>query len=237
MKKLMTTLLILVSLASFAQNNKWFVSVSSNRNFGGPAASIKKQMNRQGFNHTSLATFFGITISEDHPVINKSPNLMLHAGKRIDARKSVYIAAGIADISEVSGYKIEGNPSGFWLLDGTYGNNPSVKTKLYQLSVGYLFSEKRRAKWGVAPSLFVMDYTLTNYDESDRHTAFTAGITGTARIPLGRERRLVGVDLITALNLVPPVKMKSGKADSRYFSPGSVNMIFGSLGLALSFRR
>ena len=64
MKKLLSAMLVIISLDCFAQNNNWFVSFYSAPSFGGPCASIKSQMKAQGYDDDVTATTFsGVSIS------------------------------------------------------------------------------------------------------------------------------------------------------------------------------
>ncbi|MBD0297117.1 MAG: hypothetical protein ICV84_18280 [Flavisolibacter sp.] len=71
-----------------------------------------------------------------------------------------------------------------------------------------------------------------------------------ARTPIGKEKRLVGIDLVFEGNLAPPARMKEIRERTnsnpqftsvltQYTSilkESKVNMIHGMIGLALSFR-
>lgn len=237
MKKLVL-LLVLVHTAifTFSQNNKWFISLSSNRNFGGPAGSFKKQINSQGFNGVSESNIFGLRFTTQYPIADKLPNLVLHGGRKLKGNKSLYFIAGIVDAANVEGYKRTGYQD-MGIIGGSVGKRVSITSNLYQVSVGYMYSGNSRVKWGIAPSLFLLNYNIMNDSLSSQGTAVTGGITFTGRLPLGRERRLVGVDLYTELNLAPPVKPHASRSDAKDFNPGAANLVYGSIGLALSFRR
>lgn len=237
MKKLVLLLVLVHSaIFTFSQNNKWFFSLSTNRNIGGPTGSFKKQINNQGFNGTSETNFFGARFSTQYPAVNKYPNLVLHGGKKLKGNKSLYFIAGIVDATNVEGYKRTGYQD-MGLIGGSVGRRVSITANLYQASAGYMYSGNSRVKWGIAPSLFLLNYSIQNDSLMSKGNAVTGGITLTGRIPLGREKRLVGVDLFTELNLAPPVKPHASGSDAKAFQPGAANLVYGSIGLALSFRR
>jgi len=233
MKIPLLAICLTVSLAGLAQNNKWFVSVSSGVYVGGPVTSIKKQMRDQGFDDVYEYNFFGFAGTDEYPSRTQTGGCLLRAGKKLDEKKAVYVVAGLVDQSTVSGFKSDGTDYSFFLIGGSYGDEPEIKYSLWQLSAGYMYSSNKRAKLGIAPSLFFLNYTLP---DSSKHTGLMPGATFTGRFPLGKEKRLFGVDLILEVNLVPPVKMKETKGSTR-FNTGSVNMVGGFVGLGYTFRR
>jgi len=224
---------LVFSLAGLTQNNKWFISVSTGAYVGGPVTSIKKQMRDQGFDDVYEYNFFGFAGSSEYPSRIQDGGLMLLAGKKLDDKKAVYVVAGLVDKSTVSGFRSAGTDYSFFLIGGSYGDEPEIKYSLWQLSAGYMYSSGKRSKLGIAPSVFILNYKLP---DSSKHTGFMPGATFTGRFPLGKEKRLFGLDLILEVNLVPPVKMKEIKGGTA-FKTGSVNMVGGFVGLGYTFRR
>jgi hypothetical protein len=128
----------------------------------------------------------------------------------------------------------------------TSGTHVTVKYQVLQFGAGYQYHyAKTRTKLSVAPSLFVYKYKNTRALQKQQYAAIRPGMAFSGRLPLGKEKKLFGVDVIADLNLVPPVKMKtlttetitdSGKITTTLNS-GSVNLVHGMLGFAFSLRR
>ncbi|MGZ3846953.1 MAG: hypothetical protein ACXVBH_12895 [Flavisolibacter sp.] len=237
MKKFFSLLLVIININCFAQANKWFVSLSTGSTIGGPSASLKKQIIDQHFDQTSEFSFFGLEFSTKYPIVTKDAALLLRGGYKLNDRKGLYFVAGRSAKGSVQGFKNEGN-SGFWLIGGSYGQNIEIDYTTYQLTAGYLYSfPNTRFKAGFGPSLFLLSYSTTeNYFNKQSHSALVPGATGTARIPLGKEKKLFGVELVFEGNAAVPVKMKGDFKESG-FKPGNVNMLSANIGLAFSFRR
>ena len=84
------------------------------------------------------------------------------------------------------------------------------------------------------PSLFLFNYKPNN---NERQTAFVPGASFTSRLPLGKEKRLFGIDLLLDASLAPPVKVDMKDTSPGAFKATKANMIHGSIGFACSFRR
>ena len=93
MKKFYTAALCIISLQSFSQASKWFVSLYAGLPVGGPAASIKHQMTVQGFNQTGSSNFFGFESTTDYPHKTWDAALLVRFGKKITERRSIYFVA------------------------------------------------------------------------------------------------------------------------------------------------
>jgi hypothetical protein len=115
-----------------------------------------------------------------------------------------------------------------------------------QFGAGYQYHyTNTRTKLAVAPSLFVYRYQNTEAVQKQKYAAIRPGVSFSGRLPLGKEKRLFGVDLIADLNLVPPVKMKTLSTEEIVdnqkitvtLNGRSVNMVHGMLGFAFSLRR
>lgn len=239
MKKLSFVLLLIISLNSFGQASKWFVSFSTAPVFGGPAASLKKQMRTQGYDDNAESTFVIFGSGTTRYPRGEALAVLARGGKRISENKSLYFVGGISGTANIEGFKAEGYSNGiFGLFAGTYGKHVSVKYTSYQLTAGYQYSfQNTRAKLGVGPTVYLLHYR-TDYNFSEKgksQLSVTPGVSFMARIPLGREKKLFGIDLLFEGNMAPPVKMKSNSAES--FQPKNANMFSFSTGLAFSFRR
>jgi hypothetical protein len=229
MKKLLTALFILVNLSAFGQASDWFVSLSSGYSIGGPLKSIKNQMVEQGYSDTHSYDFFGITGSTKYPRTAKGAYLLVRGGKKITGRRSIYFIAGQVDQGEVWGFKANPNPDPYGFIIGDF---PDVRFSLLQFSAGYQFHyANTRAKLGLGPTIFILKQSSYGH----KLASYAPGLTATARLPLGKEKRLVGMELIMDANLGLPMKMKQTFTSS--FSPGKVNLCSLNLGLAISFRR
>lgn len=238
MKKLLAVMLVVINISCFAQANKWFVSFSSTPTIGGPSASMKNQMTKQGFNETSSFSFLGWSANTEYPVAVKDVSLLIRAGKKISDRRSIYFVAGQTTGGSVSGFKNEGYSDFLGIFSGSYGQHVEIDYNIYQLTAGYLYSfPNTRTKIGIGPSVFVYNYDIIeNYSNRKKHISVMPGATFTARIPLGREKKLFGVELVFEGNAAPPVKMK-GNTGETDFQPGNANLLSANVGLALSFRR
>lgn len=217
---------IVFSLVIEAQAAKWFVTLSTGRQIAGPSSSLKKYMNDNGFNVTSQGFIFG---PADYPHTVHGPNLICMFGRTIgnNNNRSVYFLLGMPGNAEVRGY------------DGSHPNN--IKYHIYQLGGGYQFSSSNsRSKLGGGPSLFILnsgknnDYQTNNLTE--KHTAVRPGLSITGSTPLGKQRRLLGIELFAELNIAAnesfvDLQSYDGK------SPYDMNMIEGLLGLSIAVRR
>ena len=229
MKKLLTALFILVNLSAFGQASDWFITLSSGYSMGGPLRSIKHQMIEHGYNDTYSYDFFGITGSTKYPRSAKGAYLLVRGGKKINELKSLYFIAGQVDQGEVWGFKENTNPDPYGFIIGDF---PDVRFSLLQFSAGYQFHYTgTRAKLGLGPTIFILKQSSYGH----KVASYAPGLTATARLPLGKEKRLVGMELIMDANLGLPMKMKHSFTSS--FSPGKVNLCSINLGLGISFRR
>ncbi|MFL5741849.1 MAG: hypothetical protein ACJ75B_16625 [Flavisolibacter sp.] len=237
MKKVLVTLICLSSLSAQSQSSKWFVSLSPGFQFGGPLVSVKKQVAAQGFNGSKSVDFFGTEFNSQFPQVEKGASFLVRVGKRINTYKSIYFTGGIASSGHITGFKPDGTYSNYILFGGNGGEWMVFKYKILQFGAGYEYSFPRsHIKLGVSPSIYLLHYSITpNLDQYDYKTSIVPGISGMVRLPLGKEKHLVGVDLIGEAGIAPPAKMSAGKESS--FQPGSANMIHATVGLALSFRK
>jgi hypothetical protein len=69
----------------------------------------------------------------------------------------------------------------------------------------------------------------------ENHTSLVPGASFTARLPLGKEKKLFGVELVFEGNMAPPIQMKSGHNDG--FQAKNANMFSANAGLAFSLRK
>jgi hypothetical protein len=234
MKKIITALFCIISLNSFSQTPKWFVSFATGVNIGGPSVSIKSQMKKQGFDDESSFNFFGWTGTDKHPYKSQDLSLLLRFGKQITDNKTIYFVIGRLDKAKVEGFKNKGYTN-LIFIGSSSGPNPYISYSLYQLTGGYMYTNpKSRVKLGIGPSVYMMDFT----DGYEKDRSFTAGVTGTARFPLRKEKRQLGFEFIVETNLAAPIKLESNQGDATDpFKMKSANMISLNLGLALTFKK
>jgi len=231
-------MLIVFNLTCFAQAKNWFVSFSATPTIGGPSASLKKQMVDQSFDQTSSYNFLGLEGTTKYPVVTKDGSLLLRAGVKLNDRRSIYFVVGQSTAGRVEGFKNEGYSDFLGLFGGSYGENIAVDYKVYQFTAGFLYAfPHTRSKIGFGPSFFLVDYSVTENDNSNQsETAPSAGATFTARVPLGKEKKLFGVELVFEGNAAMPVKMK-GEMEETNFDPGTVKMFSANIGIAFCFRK
>ena len=235
MKKLLFFVLSLFSMEIHGQSKKLFFSFAPGVTIGGPSISLRHQMIRQGFDHRSSYNFFGWAGTTEYPRKNKFASLLFRVGFQIKDRKSVYFIAGLSTKATVTGFRNEGYAD-LWILGGgSIGPRPEISYEVYQLTAGYLYaSKKNRAKHGIGPSLYFLEYSM---NKENKRLTVVPGIALTGRFPLGKEKRIFGTELILETNLAPPVKMKSdAKMNETGFRPGKVNMIGMNVGLAFTIR-
>lgn len=237
MKKLLSLLLIVINLNCFAQANKWFVSFSVTPTIGGPSASLKKQMREQHFDQTSTFSFLGLESTTNYPLVSKDVSLLFRGGKKIDDRRSIYFVVGQTAAGSVEGFKNEGY-SDLIIIGSSYGQDVAINYNTYQLTAGYLYSfPGTRFKIGFGPSIFLFKYSIAeNHENQQKHSSVIPGATFTTRLPLGKEKKLFGIELVWEGNMAPPARMKGGKGETG-FEPGNVSMFSANAGIAFSFRR
>lgn len=231
-------MLVVVNLNCIAQSKDWFMSFSIAPAFGGPSSSLKSQMRAQGYGDQSESTFNIFGSGNTSYPRGGSVAFLARGGKKINNHKSIYFVAGISEKATIEGFHAQGWSDGFFgLFAGTYGEHVSVTYTTYQLTAGYMYSfPDTRAKIGFGPSIYILNYgSDINYTTKDNHTAFVPGASFTARLPLGKEKKLFGVELFVEGNAAPPVKMKSEHSDG--FQPKNANMFSGNGGLAFTFHR
>jgi hypothetical protein len=237
MKKFFSVILIIVNINCFAQANKWFVSISYAPSIGGPAASLKSQMKEQGYGDEEVNSFDIFGSGNVQYPRGAAVALLATAGKKISDHKSLYFVAGLAGTATIAGFKSKGYSNGFFgLFAGSYGERVSVKYNLYQLTAGCMFSfSSSRTQIGFGPSLYVFNYSVSDdYAHGQTHSSIVPGAAINTRIPMGKQRKLVGLDFVTNVNVAPQVKMQSDNAKG--FQPKNANMVSVNIGLALSLR-
>ncbi len=215
---------ISISLAIEAQTAKWFVTFSTGLQIAGPSSSLKKYMNDNGFDQASQGWIYGPV---HYPETVHGASLLGMLGRQINKNRSVYFLFGMPGNGEVRGY------------DGYHSEN--IKYHIYQLGGGYQFSSSNsRSKLGGGPSLFISEsgknnHTQTNNALTEKHTALKPGLSITGSTPLGKQRKLLGIELFAALNIAPNasfVDLQSYDGKTSY----NMNMIEGVLGLSIAVR-
>jgi hypothetical protein len=236
MKSFICAIALMAGFTAYSQNAKWFVSFSTGGNFGGPGASLKSKMNKQGFNQESSFNFLGWTGTTQYPRKEVDPYALIRFGFRMKERKSLFFVAGLAEQGTVSGFKNLGYSDFLGILGSSDGPLPSMQYSLYQLSGGLQYDNvKTRAKLGFAPSLFVMRYAL---NEENKKSAIMPGAFLTGRFTIGKEKKLFGLEIVLDMRLAPPVHMKNDVTpETGEFRAGSVNICSGSAGIAFCFRK
>jgi hypothetical protein len=195
-------------------------------------------MINQGFDQTSTGSFLGWNWTTDFPKVSKSASLLLRGGKKMDDRRSIYFVAGLSAKGKVEGFKNQGYDDFLGIFGGSYGQSVGVDYSVYQLTAGYLYSfTNTKAKIGFGPSVFCLDYSVSdNYAKGEDHVSLMPGASFTARVPLGKEKKLFGFELVFEGNMAPPAKMKAQKTTSG-FEVKNANLIQANLGFAVTFKR
>lgn len=238
MKKFFTVILIIVNISCFAQANNWFVSFSVAPSIGGPAASLKKQMKEQGYGDNEGSSFVIFGSGNTQYPRGGAIALLATAGKRINERKSIYFVAGLAGTATIEGFDAQGYSDGFFgLFAGTYGNYVSVDYNIYQFSAGYMYSFPRsRTQLGFAPTLYLFNYGIwQDYAPKNSHNSIVPGIAVNTRIPMGKQKKMIGTDFVFNMNMAPSVKMKS--EETKGFQPKTASMVSANIGFALCLRK
>jgi hypothetical protein len=236
MKKLFSAILCVVSLNAFSQASKWFVTFAAGGTVGGPSASIKNQMKKQGFDDTGTSNFLGWTNTTHYPDKAQEPSLLVTFGIKQNEHRSLYFTIGRLEKSEVRGLRNTGYSDFLGIFGGSDGPMPIVKYTTYQLTAGYMYSfTKSSAKLGVGPSLFFLNYASgMGYTFGETKTTIVPGVTGSARLPFGKEKKMFGMELFAEINLAPPVKLSTNEGPAKdQFHMKSANMVSANLGIAL----
>ncbi len=238
MKKFFSVLLVIINIHCFAQAPKWFVSFSFGTAFGGPSASLKSQMKTQGYGDDAQSTFVIFGSGTSHYPQGGSIAFLAKGGKKISGNKDIYFVAGVSEKATIEGFKAKGWSDGiFGLFAGTYGDHVLVDYTAYQLGAGYMYSlANTKTKFGLGPSIYFLNYSVEeNFSGKETRTSVVPGASFTARVPLGKEKKLFGTELFFDGNMAPSVKMKSNKTDG--FQPKNVAMFSGNVGIAFTFRK
>lgn len=246
MRKLLSAVAFLFFFTSaFSQTPKWYLSVSTGAVWGGPKGAIKSKFENNGFNQTSTFNFFGWGGSTNYPIVSSGLPVLFKAGKKIKDNRSVYLMAGTSAAAEVSGFKNDGTNSG---LFGSLGTHVHVRYKVLQVAVGMEYNlRKSRIKLGYAPGVFLLRYShVPGMDKVKKETAVVPGLALTGRLPLGKEKRRIGMELVADINLAPPATIQEqyktsidgnfNSTEVQVLSPTKVSMVHGMAGLALTYR-
>lgn len=230
MKKLTLLSALLLTVFCAIAQKAWFVSVVPGMGIGGPMGSIKKNMEKNNFNQRSSdVDFFGIQFEgSDYPQISHGIAILVKAGKKITDNRTVYVEAGIANRGEITGNRNTGYSE--TRLPITY--------KVLQFTAACQFSHPGHgAKLGIGPSLYLFQYKA-GYEGVNQKTYSSAvpGVASMVRLPLGREKKLIGIEFVLEANLAPPAHMEKIVVETpNYFTlpKSNVNMISGVIGFAL----
>lgn len=236
MKKILSVLTLCSVLCASAQKNKWSVSLFGTASIGGPQNSIVKEMNNQGFGETMHFNFLGLQGDIDYPKTERGGTYLLRFALRQKLNRSLFFVTGISNQGTTSGYHYEGTDP---MLGFSIGSYPRVKYRVFQFTGGYQYDLKdSRVKFGVGPSLFLFNYGLEMTMNDTRKTSVVPGATANFRLPLGKEKRTFGLELIAEGNFAPKAKMKDlqESSTSTPLKESRVNMIHANAGLLLTFR-
>jgi hypothetical protein len=214
---------LFTSLSSFCQADKFFVSISSSLGFGGPAPSIQSTMKSLQY---TKKTFLGS---------GHSPSLILKTGLKVNEYHSLYLIFGQFDQASVSRFRTTGYESFWGLWDYKVGEKITVNFTTMQYGVGYQFEfPESRWKLGLGPSVFVLDYEVSTNSptfKSDRKV--TAGASFSARIPIGKGKKAVGIEFVSDLTLAPSVTLQT---EAYRLHNVSASMCRGTFGVAFTYR-
>jgi hypothetical protein len=240
MKKLFSAILCVVSLNAFSQASKWFISASAGGTIGGPSVSIKSQMKKQGFDDTGTSNFLGWTSTTHYPEKTWDASVLVSIGFKLTDRRSIYVTGGLLENAEVRGFKNTGYSNFLGLFSGSDGPRPMIKYSIYQMTAGYMYSSaKSRVKLGFGPSIFLVNHASgMNYSYGETIHSVVPGISGMARIPLRKEKRMFGAELFVETNLAPPIKMNTSEGPAKdIFYMKSANMISANVGFAFRLQK
>jgi len=233
MKKLICFIACFSTVSAVAQEEKWFFSFSVGAGLGGPSASIKNKMRDQGFNETSSFDFLGFSSTTDYPIKHSDLSFHLRFGIRLNKLRSLYFILGQTDKGEVTGFKNQGYSSFLGIFGGSDGPRPTVTYTVYQVTGGYMYHTSSQIKLGLGPSLFIVPYS----DNTESKTSVMPGVSLTARLPLGKGKKLFGLEVFCDANLAPPVTMNVTGKTAEGFEMKKANLIQLNAGLAFTVRK
>ena len=248
MRKLLLAAGLFFAVApSFAQNTKWYIAVSPGAGWGGPNGSLKKEFEQRGYNQTSTTVILFVSFGTKYPQASSGVPLTVRGGLQLKPNLNLFAIAGTSSSGEVTGYKNTSNEIATFLgiFGGSIGTFVSIDYKVTQVAVGLEHQMKgSRIKLGYAPAAFLLRYHNIYSSNTGKKTAFVPGVALTGRMPLGKDKRTIGVELIADLNLAPPATIKeqiytadNGIDTKRVLPATKVNMVHGMVGLALTLRK
>ncbi|MGN6249884.1 MAG: hypothetical protein ACTHNG_16145 [Ginsengibacter sp.] len=224
-KRLLTACLLCVSLSMYAQTSKWFVTFTVGYQLAGPSGSIKKSQTENRYNVPETIVFFS-SGPQTFPYVSHSLSLLGMVGKKISNRASVYLLFGLPGAAEVHGY------------DGRFGNN--IKYQVYQFTAGYQLSfSNSRSKIGAGPTIFFLQSGKNNHDQpgnkiTDNHSAVKPGVSFMGRVPFGKGRKLVGLELFGQLNVSSRATFEDYNSYYNRSEAYNMNMVEGVIGLSVA---
>jgi len=246
MRKLFAVAAFLLAVApAFAQNTQWYFSVSSGLGWGGPQSSLISKFEKTGFNQTSTGIIIFINYSIDYPQKSRGVPVTARAGYRLKENLNLFALAGASAAGTVEGYKKTGEIIDLGIFGGSVGTHITINYDVTEVAVGLEHEIKNtRLKLGYAPAAFILNYRNNHSINTGKETSLVPGVALTARMPLGKEKRSVGFELIADLNLAPPATIKeqvyqgdNGIGTKTVLSATKVNMVHGMAGVALTFRK
>lgn len=150
-------------------------------------------------------------------------------GKQVSKRGSTYIIVGKPGAAEVRGY------------DGRFNNN--IKYQVFQFTGGYQLSfPNSRSKIGAGPSLFILQSGKNNHDRvdtkiTDKHSAIKPGLSFMGRVPFGKGRKLVGLELFGELNIASTARFEDSSSYYNRPEPYNATITGGVIGLSLALQK
>ena len=251
MKKITLAALLLISFSAlYAQSPKWYVAVSSGAGWGGPNASLKKTFEKKGFNQTSTSLILFMSFTADYPKVSSGVPAAVRAGVQLKENLNLFAIAGTSAAGEVNGYKNTSNEIASFLgiFGGSVGRYIAISHKVTEVAVGLEHQLKNsHLRLGYAPAAYLMRYHNIHSLNTGKKTAFVPGLAFTGRLPLGKEKRRIGAELVADINLAPPATIEAqydNEMDDnginrkvQVLGPTKVSMVHGTMGLALTYRK
>jgi hypothetical protein len=221
MKKMAALLLVITFIrpAGLAQP-KWFFMLSGGVTVSGPGGTLEQKLKEDGFNTTSnsWSIFPASPVTYPH-VFHKVP-FFFTIGRRVTSKGSVLVMAGRSDAAEARGF--------------TGNAGISIPYKIYQLTAAYQFNfSGSRLKLAAGPSAFHFTYGPSSPSATEGGT-WKPGLSFTGRVPMGKEKKTVGLELFLLLNLASRVNTEEMSTIGNKLTPGSLNMIHGVIGLSFA---
>src|SRR4051812_10143667 len=188
MKKLTALFLVLAITGNYSEaQSNWFFMMSGGVTVSGPGATLEQKLKEDGFNTSSNSwNIFGSSSIGYPHVFHKVP-LLFSIGKRISSKGSVLLMAGRSDAGEARGF--------------TESAGISIPYKIFQITAAYQINfSGSRFKLAAGPSAFHFSYGPSS-PSATAGSEWKPGLSFTGRVPMGNEKKMVGMELFLLLNL------------------------------------